>query len=301
MDWSKSMAAGYIAAIILGAVIGGSFAPAWSGYVALTGLALLPLIICIKPEDIRSMSHHQLVKKLKLAFGGISYWLWGIVIISIAGSVILAMKDTDDSRVHELVTPILQSIVAAFMFYVIDVNYSRNQKQQNAYKLSYRFLRNITHHAKSLIVNLCKIQGCPTEIYDGYMKNKLTWKPEFDSLLSVIDGSKEHSYLVYDKTVTPQKMCNTQELLWRHYQSIQKNIAKANRWYGSTIGDEYIQVLMEIDSCYLMQEFIPMFCDPESPYRIPPRESSPSIPQYLGEYILLCQELERLLDQDLID
>ncbi|OOV87048.1 hypothetical protein [Oceanospirillum linum] len=301
MNWSKAMAVGYVASIVLGAVIGGSFAPAWSGYVVLTGLALLPLIIFLKPEALQSMSRHHFAEKFKMAFGGISAWLWGIVIFSTAGSVLLAVTDTEKSGTHELVTPILQSIVAAFVFYVIDVNYSRNQKQKHAYKLSYRFLRNITHHAKSLIVHLCEIQEFPIEIYDGYLKNKLIWKPEFDIFFSILDGAKEHRYCAYDRTVTPHKMCNTQELLWRHYQSIQKNIAKSNRWYGSVIGDEYIQVLMEIDSCYLIQEYIPTFCDPESPYRIPPEKSNPSIPQYFCEYIILCQKLEQLLDKDIVD
>ena len=128
MNWSKAMAVGYVASIVLGAVIGSSFVPAWSGYVALTGLALLPLIICLKSEAVRSMSRHHFAEKLRMAFGGISLWLWGIVVVSVLGSVTLAITDTEENGVHELVTPILQSIVAAFIFYVIDVNYSRNQK-----------------------------------------------------------------------------------------------------------------------------------------------------------------------------
>ena len=147
MNWSKAMAVGYVASIVLGAVIGGSFAPAWSGYVVLTGLALLPLIIFLKPEAIQSMSRHHFAEKFKMAFGGISAWLWGIVIFSIAGSVLLAVTDTEKSGTHELVTPILQSIVAAFVFYVIDVVYPKNKRNQNAKQNYLRPLKALTQRA----------------------------------------------------------------------------------------------------------------------------------------------------------
>ncbi|OPX55140.1 hypothetical protein SAMN02745127_02243 [Oceanospirillum multiglobuliferum] len=298
MNGSKLTAVGFVTAIVLGAVIGGSFAPEWAGYIALGGVLLLPSIICkISISQLRS----QLPKMLKMAFGGISPWLWGIVILSIAGSVILAINDTEASTIHELVTPILQSIVAAFIFYVIDVNYSRNQKQKNAYELSNKFLKNIVGHAKLLIRGLGEIHEKPATICNISENEKLSWKPEFSQYFSILDGSKESRYLAYDTTITPHKMCNTSELLWRHYQSIQINILKSIRWHGSEIGNEYVRVLMKIDSCYLMQEYIPQKCDPTSPYYLDPMKSTLCIPQYFQEYILLCQKLEELLDQPVMD
>lgn len=294
MNWSKAMAVGYVAAIILGAVIGGSFAPAWAGYVTLTSLALLPLIIFLKPEAVRSMSRHHFAEKFKMAFGGISAWLWGIVIFSIAGSVLLTVTDTEKSGTHELVTPILQSIVAAFVFYVIDVNYSRNQQQKNAYILSHQFLKNIIWHAKRLIENLGEMHGVPPEIYKLKQNEQISWKPEFNHYFSSIEISVRSRYIAFDKT----KNCNTLELLWRHYQAVEANIRKATRWNSDKINSKYLQLLMQIDSCYLMQDYIPQSCDPNS--SLP--QASPigklSIADHLSEYILLCQQLEGLLGQD---
>ena len=199
----------------------------------------------------------------------------------------LAITDTTENEVHELVTPILQSIVAAFIFYVIDVVYPKNKREHSAKNNYLRPLKSLTQRAYLPLKFLSKDN--PKRISD------LDVTPENIKALLSDFNQNDHIPVYPEIEQVARGMVKMPSFKDEWQESEVFTNKKANlaiKWYGDMLPQEIHDSLFQLTQCSFFGQCLVFFELNEQLYASQNICQMDSFINSYSEYLTLCSKLD---------